>query len=130
MGQTETVVRNRTTAGDDGGGKTRDILVAARELFSQFGYHKTSVREIAVRANVAVATVYAHFPQGKGGVLEAALTDRLQCLVVHILDSPAADLIDQFFDQVWRLNDERVRDPLLRRLQSERGTIPEPGLLR
>lgn len=45
---------------------------------------------------------------------------------MYVLGSSATDPIDQFFDAVERLNRERVRDPLLRRLRSERGTIPEP----
>lgn len=130
MGQTGIVAQNRSAAGGDGGGKSRDIVAAAQELFGQLGYHKTSVQEIAARANVALGTVYARFPHGKGDVLEAALTDRLHRLMVHVLGSPAADPVDQFFDAVQRLNRERVRDPLLRRLQSERDGIPEPRLQR
>ena len=130
MGQTGGVAQNRTEARADGGGKSRDIVAAAQELFGQLGYHKTSVQEIAARANVAIGTVYAHFPHGKGDVLEAALTDQLHRLMVHVLGSPATDPVEQFFDAVERLNRERVRDPLLRRLQSERGGIPEPRLLR
>lgn len=123
-------MRNRIGGAADGGGKSRDIVAAAQELFGQLGYRKTSVQEIAARANVAIGTVYAHFPHGKGDVLEAALTDRLHRLMVHVLGSPAPDAVDQFFDAVERLNRERVRDPLLRRLQSERDEIPEPRLLR
>ncbi|WP_028924586.1 TetR/AcrR family transcriptional regulator [Pseudonocardia acaciae] len=123
------VVEIRTVA-ETGDGKPRDIVAAAQELFGQAGYHKTSVQEIAERANVALGTVYAHFPRGKGDVLDAALADRLQRLVAHVLGGTETDPVDQFFDAVRRLNSERVRDPLLRRMQSERGGIPEPRMQR
>jgi AcrR family transcriptional regulator len=37
------------------------IKRAAQELFRKFGYHKTSVNEIAKRARIAKATIYKYF---------------------------------------------------------------------
>lgn len=56
MGQTGGVAQNRTAARADGGGKSRDIVAAEQELFGRLGYNKTSVHEIAARANVALGT--------------------------------------------------------------------------
>ncbi|WP_211261376.1 TetR/AcrR family transcriptional regulator [Pseudonocardia acaciae] len=108
--------------------KARDVLAAARELFGQVGYAKAGVREIARRANVAVGTVYAHFPSGKVDVLEAVMSDRMRSLVAHVLGSPLEDPVERFLDATRRLNSELVRDPLLRKLRSEQGRIPEPRL--
>lgn len=41
--------------------KRSNILDAARELFTDFGYHSVSVAQIAQRANVAKGTVYLYF---------------------------------------------------------------------
>ena len=38
------------------------IRDAARDLFRRFGIKKTSIREVAARAGVAVGTVYLYFP--------------------------------------------------------------------
>jgi AcrR family transcriptional regulator len=40
----------------------RQVLDAALELFAHQGYRATSVREIAVGANVSTGNVYHHFP--------------------------------------------------------------------
>lgn len=109
-------------------GKTRDILAAAQELFGQLGYDKTGVRDIAKRADVAVTTVYAHFGQGKAAVLEAALMDLVDRLAERVMASPEQEPVAKFFDQIRRLNQELVRDPLLCRLRSEQGRTPEPRL--
>lgn len=109
-------------------GKARDILAAARELFGQLGYDKTGVRDIAKRADVAVTTVYAHFGQGKAAILEAVLMDLVQRLVEHIVAAPEQDPVEHFFEQVRRLNRGLADDPLLRRLRSEHGRLPEPRL--
>src|SRR5579863_7195269 len=38
------------------------ILQVAEEIFSEKGYHETSMDEIAARVGVAKGTVYLHFP--------------------------------------------------------------------
>lgn len=110
------------------GQKRQDIVAAAQELFGEIGYDKTGVREIAERANVALATIYSYFDGGKVGILRAALEDRIRLLVAHALDSAEADPVDQFFDMVRRLNRGLTADPLLRRILSERGRVSEPRL--
>ena len=41
--------------------KREKILLAAQELFSEKGFHETTVEEIARQANVAKGTVYIYF---------------------------------------------------------------------
>jgi AcrR family transcriptional regulator len=56
---------------------TRDaILRAAKDLFQESGYHRTSVEDVARRADVAPATVYYQFGS-KPGLLDAALASTL-----------------------------------------------------
>ncbi len=50
--------------------KREDILLAARAVFSQKGYHQTTVEEIAERAGVAKGTVYLYFPSKANLLLE------------------------------------------------------------
>ncbi|MGP3534150.1 TetR/AcrR family transcriptional regulator [Microbacterium sp. RD1] len=50
--------------------KRAAILVAARELFSQHGYDKTSLVRVAERANVSTATLFKQFPN-KAALFEA-----------------------------------------------------------
>ncbi|AKF10938.1 TetR/AcrR family transcriptional regulator [Sandaracinus amylolyticus] len=52
--------------------KRRRILRAAHELFLAQGYRKTSVDDVARKAEVAKGTVYLYFPN-KGTLLEAAI---------------------------------------------------------
>ncbi|UJR85659.1 TetR/AcrR family transcriptional regulator [Sandaracinus amylolyticus] len=52
--------------------KRRRILRAAHELFLAQGYRKTSIDDVARKAEVAKGTVYLYFPN-KGALLEAAI---------------------------------------------------------
>ena len=64
--------------------KYYDIVAAAQVLFGEVGYYKTGVREIAERAHIALGTLYSQFPDGKIGVLSAAMTERVERLMDHI----------------------------------------------
>jgi AcrR family transcriptional regulator len=52
----------------------RVILTAARELFAEHGYHRTSMAQVAKRAGVVRATIYNHF-QRKVDLLRAIVAD-------------------------------------------------------
>lgn len=39
-----------------------EVLGAAREMFGRFGYHATSMEDIALRLHVSKPTLYRHFP--------------------------------------------------------------------
>lgn len=52
------------------------IVRAAKELFRKYGYHKTSVNEIAKKAKIAKATLYKYF-ESKEQILDAILMDYL-----------------------------------------------------
>jgi len=60
------------------------IKRAARELFRKYGYNKTSVNELAKRANVAKATFYKYF-DSKELILHAILMEYIQENVKDIL---------------------------------------------
>jgi len=64
------------------------ILKAAKELFRKYGYHKTSVNEIARKARIAKATIYKYF-DSKEQILDAILMDYLDVNLRGILSSKA-----------------------------------------
>lgn len=68
------------------------IKRAAQELFRRFGYHKTSVNEIARRAKIAKATIYKYF-ESKEALLHALLMDYIRVSVDELIhaDSPEMD---------------------------------------
>jgi AcrR family transcriptional regulator len=108
--------------------KREDIVRAAQELFGEVGFEKTGVREIALRAHVAVGTIYKHFGTGKVGVLEAALADAGDRLTGIAATSDQSDPLEAFLDRAGRLNRAIVRDPFLRRVIREQDRVAEPRL--
>jgi AcrR family transcriptional regulator len=73
------------------------VVAAARSLISDKGFHRTSLDEVAGRADVARATVYHQFGS-KIGVLEAVLTDfeeraGLPALIELLATAPADVLL-------------------------------------
>src|SRR5512140_1073421 len=55
--------------------KRRQILIGAREVFSEQGYERASVDHIAARAGVSKATVYNHFHDKKALFVAAVVED-------------------------------------------------------
>ncbi|MBY0244465.1 MAG: TetR/AcrR family transcriptional regulator [Sphingobacteriaceae bacterium] len=62
------------------------ILKAAKELFKKFGYHKTSVNEIAKKAAVAKGTMYKYF-ESKQDILDDILMDYLDANLHEIINN-------------------------------------------
>jgi TetR/AcrR family transcriptional regulator, cholesterol catabolism regulator len=55
------------------------VIDAARDLFETKGYEETTVREIAIRAQVSVGSVFTTF-SSKGEILSQVMADRLDAL--------------------------------------------------
>ena len=62
------------------------IKKAAKELFRKYGYHKTSVNEIAKKSRIAKATIYKYF-DSKEQVLDRILMDYLDQNLHEILNN-------------------------------------------
>lgn len=70
---------------------TRDRLIKiAMEMFAEHGYDKTSVRELARKADANIAAINYHFG-GKEGLYQAVLE-----YIVDYMDSWAMPLIDEY----------------------------------
>lgn len=70
------------------------IKRAAQELFRKFGYHKTSVNEIAKRAKIAKATIYKYF-DSKEHVLHTLLMDYIRVSVDDLIRTNAPDMDEE-----------------------------------
>jgi AcrR family transcriptional regulator len=74
------------------------ILEVASELFAQFGYEKTTLDEIALRAGIGKGSVYLEFPN-KEAILFALILENKRVQVTHMLniaertDKPALELL-------------------------------------
>ncbi len=55
----------------------QSIKEASKELFRKYGYHKTSVNEIAKKSRVAKATIYKYF-ESKEVILHEIIMEHLQ----------------------------------------------------
>jgi len=62
------------------------IKRAAQELFRKFGYHNTSINEIAKKAKIAKATIYKYF-DSKEAVLHSLLMDYIRVNVDELVHS-------------------------------------------
>ena len=70
------------------------IKRAAQELFRKFGYHKTSVNEIAKRAKIAKATIYKYF-DSKEAVLHVLLMDYIKSSVDELINSNVHEMDEE-----------------------------------
>jgi AcrR family transcriptional regulator len=70
------------------------IKRAAQELFRKFGYHKTSVNEIAKRAKIAKATIYKYF-DSKEAVLHSLLMDYIRVNVDELVHSNITEMDEE-----------------------------------
>src|SRR3954470_17070288 len=70
------------------------IKRAAQDLFRKFGYHKTSVNEIAKRAKIAKATIYKYF-DSKEDVLHSLLMDYIRVSVDELIHADSPDMDEE-----------------------------------
>lgn len=70
------------------------IKGAAKELFRKFGYHKTSVNEIAKRAKIAKATIYKYF-DSKEAILHVLLMEYIKMSVDDLINSNVPEMDEE-----------------------------------
>src|SRR5580698_8332065 len=92
------------------------IKRAAQELFRKFGYHKTSVNEIAKRAKIAKATIYKYF-ESKEDVLHSLLMDYIKVSVDELIHSNTPELEEMLVSVFSQLSDLRKQENYLQRLR-------------
>jgi TetR/AcrR family transcriptional regulator, repressor of fatR-cypB operon len=95
------------------GGKREEILDAALRLFTDRGYHGTTIPEIAAKAGVAAGTIYSHF-LGKEHVVNVLYRRTKQRMIEQVLAGlPGPGNVRQQFHQLWhRLRAFERADPV------------------
>lgn len=83
------------------------IKKAAKDLFRKYGYHKTSVNEIAKRAKIAKATIYKYF-ESKELLLQAILMEYIQNSVHEIILNPSEELDEEAYLSMIILKTSRL----------------------
>jgi len=84
----KTAHKKNAGAGEGGSAKPNAIVLAGLQLFTRYGYRKTSIDDIARAAQVAKRTVYLHF-ENKAAVFLAILEYlgdqvRLRCAAAEL----------------------------------------------
>ncbi|MBS2548445.1 TetR family transcriptional regulator [Catenulispora sp. NL8] len=80
----------------------QSLADTARDLFLERGYDAVGVREIAEAADVSVATLFNHFPDGKEALVFDQDADREAALVAAVHNRPAGRTIPQALRQSLR----------------------------
>src|ERR1700726_5326119 len=85
-----------------GSAKPNAIVLAGLQLFTQYGYRKTSIDDVARAAQVAKRTVYLHF-ENKAAVFLAILEYlgdqvRQRCVAAEGMSGTAADRLTGLLD--------------------------------
>jgi AcrR family transcriptional regulator len=105
------VQKKNTGAGERGSAKPNAIVLAGLKLFTQYGYRKTSIDDIASAAQVAKRTVYLHF-DNKAAVFLAILEYlgdqvRQRCAAAEGAGGTAVDrltgLLDAYFGMAFEI---------------------------
>ena len=105
------VQKKNAGAREGGSAKPRAIVLAGLKLFTQYGYRKTSIDDIANAAQVAKRTVYLHF-ENKAAVFLAILEylgDQVcqRCAAAESAGGTAAErltgLLDAYFGMAFEI---------------------------
>ena len=83
---------------------TRQVIEdAAIELFMEQGYHATSMRQIAKRANLALGGIYNHF-KSKDEIFEALVVDKHPYKkVLHLIQEAEGATMEEFLGNAARV---------------------------
>lgn len=91
-----------------------EILDAARQVVRRSGFAKTTARDVAAEAGVAVGTVFLHFPT-MGQLAETLLDDTVGAALAAAQDNPPEGLIERLVHVSACLIEAYEADPELSR---------------
>jgi len=83
------------------GGKKEQILDAALTLFTERGYHGTSIPEIAERAGVAAGTIYSHFDSKEHLVNALYRRTKTKMIEQALAGLPTGGTVRHQFHELW-----------------------------
>lgn len=103
------------------------MVTAAVDLATTGGYDAVQMRDVAARAEVALGTLYRHYPS-KDHLLLAALTEQARTLQERIAERPpsGADAATRTADVLRRASRALARRPQLTAALVTALTAPEP----
>ena len=103
------------------------MVAAAVELATTGGYDAVQMRDVAARAEVALGTLYRHYPS-KDHLLLAALTEQARALRERIAERPptGTDAAERTADVLRRASRALARRPQLTAALVTALTAPEP----
>src|ERR1700726_1086022 len=101
------VQKNNAVARESGSAKPNAIVLAGLQLFTQYGYRKTSIDDIAEAGQVAKRTVYLPF-ENKAAVFLAVLEYlgdqiRQRCIAAERAGGTAVDRLRGLLDAYYGL---------------------------
>jgi AcrR family transcriptional regulator len=109
--QVKKLQKKNAVVREAGSSKPNAIVLAGLQLFTQYGYRKTSIDDIAQAAQVAKRTVYLHF-ENKAAVFLAILEYlgeqvRQRCTAAELAGGAPVDrltaLLDAYFGMAFEL---------------------------
>jgi len=109
--------------------RRRRVIDAAFELGAAGGYDAVQMRDVAVTANVALATIYRYF-SSKDHLLAAAMTDWTARLQARVAQRPprGATAADQMVDVLHRACRAMERQPKLSEALVRALASPDAGV--
>jgi len=110
--------------------RRKQIVYAARQVFSRKGYHAATVEDILTEAGIARGTFYLHFKSKREvfGVLLGSFTSALEMNIKRVSTTPdAPPVLDQMMGNVERLLTILINNLDLTRimLHESRGIDPD-----
>ena len=107
--------------------RREELLVAARSVFAERGYHEAKVGEIAAAANVAKGTVYLYFPDKRSIFVELIdnLFVRLSAAILRV--DTEGDVTSQIKHNIRAILSVLVDDPDTMKMLFAHATAVDPA---
>jgi len=94
--------------------RRESIIAAAKQLFTRYGYRKTSMDEVARAARVTKPTIYAYFPSKEDLMLEVIRSEVARIFTEALEQNSDIDDPLERYKRMFVMTDEYLnRDPFL-----------------
>ena len=100
--------------------KKEEVINAARDLFTKYGYKKVSMDEIAKEANVTKKTIYSYFSD-KEAMFKYFASEELQSMKEKIENDVNSST--SFIDKVSKILYESLQTPCVPPSQKQSGVV-------
>jgi AcrR family transcriptional regulator len=110
--------------------RPEEILCAALEVFSEQGFARTKLDDVARRAGISKGTLYLYF-DSKEALFRAMVLAKLEATLAHVeefvrnWEGNTPDLLRHFITEYWNLANQPQKLRLSRVVLSELANFPE-----